>query len=543
MSEPVLRLTNRGRSVLQDLAKDRPELWRDPETDFAAVLQQRGVTDYAVETGAVAAGPITLPTDEGYNQSERSRMDHNAPAFCDLLADLTPQQASDWQLWEWLTHFRLHRYAGERWPRIRNNNLLRHIQLHWFVENKNSHLYQDNTASRTYWLGLTAARVAQASGGTLSRQQIAGHLSENPITYHSIMRSSMTHNPRTAALVLEALMTPGRGEGISSAGAIELWRRLNLSAGKILPEALSSGDWNDIIDEHLNEIMRIEKYVKGRWLLRGSEPYRVLSLGAGVQSTVMALMAEKGELGMPKPDIALFADTQWEPPAVYEHLEWLKKQVSFEIRTVSAGSLKANLQNGVMPNGSKFIGIPAFLDKGNGQTAIMRRQCTAEYKLKPIHQEIRKILELPPGRAVPKRHKVEMWVGISVDEITRAKPSAEEWIEKKFPLIDLGISRPQLHQWFQKHYPGRPLPKSACIGCPYHSDAVWKDMKETDPASFMDAVQVDIALRANPNITALTPDGQAYLHRSRKPLPLVNFDETTGYQDQMNDECEGLCGI
>lgn len=540
MSERVLRLTAEGRSELLRLAESNPELWQNADTDFAAELLQRGVTDFAEETGLVTAGPITLPTGENYNSLQRSRMDRHAPAFCDLLQGITPQQAADGRVWEWLTHFRLHRYSCERWPNIR---VEQHIQQHWFVRNQNRDLYQHNTASRTYWVGITAARAAQASGGTLSRQQVADHLSENPTTYHNLMQRSITQNPHTAALVLEALMTPGRGEGISSDGSHELWRRLNLSAGKILPEALSSGDWNSIIDEHLNEIMRIEKYVKGRWLLQGSEPYRVLSLGAGVQSTVMALMAEKGELGMPKPDIALFADTQWEPPAVYEHLEWLKTQVSFEIRTISAGNIKANLQDGVMPDGSKFIGIPAFLDKGNGETAIMRRQCTTHYKLKPIHQEIRKILELPPGRAVPKRHKVEMWVGISVDEITRAKPSAEEWIEKKFPLIDLGISRPQLHQWFQKHYPGRPLPKSACIGCPYHSDAVWKDMKETDPASFMDAVQVDIALRANPQITALTPDAQAYLHRSRKPLPLVNFDETTGYQDQMNDECEGLCGI
>ena len=37
---------------------------------------------------------------------------------------------------------------------------------------------------------------------------------------------------------------------------------------------------------------------------------RVISLGAGVQSSVMALMAAKGEIG-PMPDCAIFADTQW----------------------------------------------------------------------------------------------------------------------------------------------------------------------------------------------------------------------------------------
>ncbi len=49
----------------------------------------------------------------------------------------------------------------------------------------------------------------------------------------------------------------------------------------------------------------------------------VISLGAGVQSTTMALMAAHGEIE-PMPDAAIFADTGAEPPEVYEHLEWLK---------------------------------------------------------------------------------------------------------------------------------------------------------------------------------------------------------------------------
>ncbi|ANS02942.1 hypothetical protein [uncultured Mediterranean phage uvDeep-CGR0-AD1-C123] len=44
----------------------------------------------------------------------------------------------------------------------------------------------------------------------------------------------------------------------------------------------------------------------------------VISLGAGVQSSVMALMAAHGEL--PIPECAIFADTQFEPRQVYEHL-------------------------------------------------------------------------------------------------------------------------------------------------------------------------------------------------------------------------------
>jgi len=54
---------------------------------------------------------------------------------------------------------------------------------------------------------------------------------------------------------------------------------------------------------------------------------RALSLGAGVPSTTMALMAAHGEIG-PMPDCAIFADTGWEPKAVYDHLSWLMSPTS-----------------------------------------------------------------------------------------------------------------------------------------------------------------------------------------------------------------------
>jgi hypothetical protein len=49
---------------------------------------------------------------------------------------------------------------------------------------------------------------------------------------------------------------------------------------------------------------------------------RVLSLGAGVQSSTLLLLSCRGEL--PMLDAAIFADTQYEPPAVYDHLTWLE---------------------------------------------------------------------------------------------------------------------------------------------------------------------------------------------------------------------------
>jgi 3'-phosphoadenosine 5'-phosphosulfate sulfotransferase (PAPS reductase)/FAD synthetase len=41
---------------------------------------------------------------------------------------------------------------------------------------------------------------------------------------------------------------------------------------------------------------------------------RVISLGAGVQSTTVLLLAHRGELPGGPVDYAIFADTGWEPP-------------------------------------------------------------------------------------------------------------------------------------------------------------------------------------------------------------------------------------
>ena len=60
---------------------------------------------------------------------------------------------------------------------------------------------------------------------------------------------------------------------------------------------------------------------------------RILSLGAGVQSTTLALMAAKGEID--PVDCAIFSDTQSEPKAVYEHLERLRSTLPFPVHIVS----------------------------------------------------------------------------------------------------------------------------------------------------------------------------------------------------------------
>lgn len=275
--------------------------------------------------------------------------------------------------------------------------------------------------------------------------------------------------------------------------------------------------------------------------MNGEPELTVISLGGGVQSSVMALMAAQG-LIKPMPDFAIFADTGWEPQGVYRHLDWLEKQLPFPVRRVSRGNIRADILAGTNSTGQQFNSIPAFVRTLAGKASTVKRQCTREYKLSPIETELRNLLGLGYRQIVPKWMFVELWLGISRDEIIRMKPSREPWIENYWPLISLGMTRSDCKEWFAERYPGRLLPRSACIGCPYHSDAEWAEMKLSDQKSWADAVFVDAALRTSE--VAQRFRGEMYLHKSLTPLgEIERFPDTRQYPLSFGDECEGMCGV
>ena len=127
--------------------------------------------------------------------------------------------------------------------------------------------------------------------------------------------------------------------------------------------------------------------------------YTVLNLGAGVQSSCLALMAAKGEVG-PMPDFAVFADTQAEPASVYRWLDWLETQLPFPVIRVTKGSLteetlKVRTKQKSIYSDSPLTylrtNIPVYGLTPSGEVkAAMGRSCTADFKVAPILKEIRK---------------------------------------------------------------------------------------------------------------------------------------------------------
>lgn len=268
-----------------------------------------------------------------------------------------------------------------------------------------------------------------------------------------------------------------------------------------------------------------------------------LSLGAGVQSTVMLMLAIHDQIE--RPDHVIFSDTGWEPAGVYRHVAWCKRQcekAGIPFHTVSAGNIRDDRVLARTSDSGEYAGrwasMPLFVDN-SGKIGQIRRQCTSEYKLNPIRKKQRELLGYQPRQRIPPGAAV-VQIGISTDEVRRATVSTEKWVDNTYPLIDpMRFSRHDCQAWWDAHYPYVPLAKSACIGCPYKSDASWLELKTNDPDGWEDACAFDDAVRIANGMR-----GASYLHRSCRPLRDVNLNDAQNGLDLEDDVyCAGGCGL
>lgn len=265
----------------------------------------------------------------------------------------------------------------------------------------------------------------------------------------------------------------------------------------------------------------------------------IISLGAGVQSTTLALMAARGEL-TPMPDCAIFADTQSEPAAVYRHLDWLEPQLPFPVHRVTAGNLREQIIL-AMDGKARMDARPPFFTLRGG---MLRRQCTHDFKIVPIERKIRELIGLAKGQHGPKHPVVEQWIGISTDEAMRMKPSRRSYIKHRWPLIEIGMSRQGCLRWSEERDLPRP-PKSACTFCPFRSNKQWRQMQIEDPTSFAEAISIDETIRPGMPGPRRPKGEEWFLHSDRIPLADVDLStaEDRGQLNLFLNECEGMCGV
>lgn len=280
---------------------------------------------------------------------------------------------------------------------------------------------------------------------------------------------------------------------------------------------------------------------------------RILNLGAGVQSTALYLMALDGEI---EPfDVVIFADVQEEPRSVYDHLDWLDSLGGPKIIRVTAGRLGDALDRGTdsrgnsRTDGGHYVAIPAYTLSPAGQKGMLRRQCTADFKIAPVERAIRQdVFKVDKGRPIPKGCHVQQVMGLSYDEPKRIIRVKQRFLAKpknwsvEFPLFDLEMTRADCVAYLKERVP-HGVPRSACVFCPFKSDAEWRYLRDNDAEGWKRAIEIDRVCRTGTGL-----DSQRFLHKSCLPLENVDLrpaDEKSGQKHLFSgwqDECEGYCG-
>lgn len=275
----------------------------------------------------------------------------------------------------------------------------------------------------------------------------------------------------------------------------------------------------------------------------------VLSFGAGVQSTtLLSLMIRKDPRllkaieGKSKlPSDVIFADPGAELSSTYDHVQKMRRwsvESGLGFHRVFTNEMKDSeptILNDIYNHG--MVSIPAHLKDESGRKTIGRRMCTRKFKLAPVQNKARRLMGVEKYK---EAHKLAyVWIGISVDEIQRMKPSRWKWEVKFYPLIEMGWRRSDCINYLNEVGLSE-VGKSSCFFCPFMSNRQWRSIKENDPLAWAEAVRLDEHIRS----TSKIKDYDVYLHKSCEPLESAYLGEDQlDLVDMFNNECEGMCGL
>ena len=281
---------------------------------------------------------------------------------------------------------------------------------------------------------------------------------------------------------------------------------------------------------------------------------RIISLGWGVQSFALAAMSALGEL--PKVDAAIHADTTHERAETYAFARkwtpWLEER---GVRVVTVKGKTGRLAS-VRNDATTSVMIPAFTTYPEGaESGLLRRQCTHDWKIMPIRRWLQANRRIPTEHPIAteldkaigddfevtsfKLEKIEQWLGITLDEVTRMKPSNVQYISNEYPFIeylDRPWTRGMVIKWLVEN--GLEVPvKSSCIFCPYHDRGTWRELKLSGNGDWQKALEVDEAIRDK------RPGYRCYLIPQRIPLIEADFsnEEDHGQLSLWGEECSGMC--
>lgn len=266
-------------------------------------------------------------------------------------------------------------------------------------------------------------------------------------------------------------------------------------------------------------------------LERAADRLHVLNISGGVQSSTLAYMAHRGELPV---DLAVFADTKWENDRTYAQVEKVRallEEAGIDFRWIEP---EMSVPDRFLLKGAKrYVTMPVWTVMADGTAGKMREICTYEFKIAPIRRLVREVMTARDLK------KVTQFIGISFDERRRVRLSDVKYIDLRYPLVELEMTREDCLAYAEENGYPEP-PQTSCIGCPFHDNVHWRYIRDHEPHNWQNAIEVDRAIRrGGPNGKPLA--GQAFLHRSKVPLEEADLrtEEEKG-QEQLFDPGEGL---
>lgn len=271
----------------------------------------------------------------------------------------------------------------------------------------------------------------------------------------------------------------------------------------------------------------------------------VLNFSGGAQSTCILAMVALGDLNPCRPFYVLNADPGMEAKSTYHHIDiWreLAARKNVVIETVPGPNLYDDIVN--LPGHATRLDTPAYyVRKPDGSRGKLRQKCTAHYKIAPMDRAIRRIMArdfgVPLKTSKIPRGFVEKWIGFTKDEVHRVKPPEQRYIAFRFPLIDMGMTKADTAAWFNDHNMAIP-PRSVCNGCFAHSPRELKEMHDTRPDDWAQAVAVDNAIRDWSRLGVLHP---VYVSDTLLPLEaLARRGFKVDDEDKPRESCDsGYC--
>jgi hypothetical protein len=260
-----------------------------------------------------------------------------------------------------------------------------------------------------------------------------------------------------------------------------------------------------------------------------SDLKQVWFCGGGTQSCAIAAMIVEGFL--PKPDVSMIADTGREVATTWAYLDNVLtpalSKVGVAIERVAATEFGYG-GNELFSKTDELL-IPAYSSQTAGTTAKLSAFCNRWWKI----DALRVVLSKRHGLT---RSKYRSWIGFSLDEQRRwwRMMQGEEYKAGLlyFPLVEKRLRRQQSIELVKTMGWPDP-PRSRCYMCPNQNDDEWRELKETSPLEFKEAVAVDAEIRQR--------DPHAWLHRSCVPLADVDFSKEKE-PDLFNRPCDsGTC--